>query len=168
MTSIYYVKHLISLDKIQSSEPNASTLPSPQFRGLFFCPLQGEISFQNSYATVAACLIHPKIFWETFSDPSPIANMTFSRRSRHFFCRSNWSASCNNAAAEIFDMAAWLKLLKTVNKNTQKPAHNVIFLGKIFRTFFLFTVLIPKRSPTQPGCLIYLFRRVVFYFKRPV
>lgn len=40
VTSIYYVKHFISLEKIQSSEPNAQTLPCP--------PIQGSITRENS------------------------------------------------------------------------------------------------------------------------
>ena len=99
---IYYVKHLISLEKRSNLQNQMPQLFPPPIQGSFFLSTMRG----NSHAELLLVWFTPK--WETFSDPSPMANMTFSRRSRHFFCRSNWSASCNNAAAEIFDMAALL------------------------------------------------------------
>lgn len=88
-----------------------------------------------------------------------MANMTFSRRSRHFFCRSNWSASCNNAAAEIFDMAA---LLAAENRQQEHAETQCDLLGKIFR-FFSCSLFWSQKGPQHNQVVWYIFFAVLCF-----
>ena len=141
----------------------SQTLPSPQFRGDFFCPSQGRNSLSNFPCDICCLFDSSQKFLGDIQWPLPYSQYHFFPEIKTLFLSIELIGQLQQRRGrDLWHGGLGNSLLKIVNKNTQKPAHNVICWEKSW-VFFSCSLFWSQKGPQHNQVVWCIFFAVLCF-----